>query len=156
MKTKIQLVSMAFDELRINGITSDADSEDNVLALQSLEQLVSELDIDIGWNQEDDPDPNTESGIPTFAESAIYMALAVRIAPRYGKDAGMIRTQASASMSSLVAKLAIPRQVCYPTRMPMGLGNRRQYPHSSQFMPPCCGNAADDTALTDSDSVLLV
>jgi hypothetical protein len=135
MKTKIQLVSMAFDELRINGITSSADSEDNVLALQSLEQLVSELNIDIGWRFEDQPDPNTMSGIPQYAESAIYMALAVRIAPRYGKDAGLIRTQASAAMSALVARVNKPRQVSYPTRMPMGLGNRRQYPYSQQFMP---------------------
>lgn len=135
MKTKIQLVSMAFDELRINGITSSADSEDNVLALQSLEQLVSELNIDIGWRFEDEPSPNTMSGIPQHAESAIYMALAVRIAPRYGKDAGMIRTQASAAMSAIVARVSKPRQVSYPTRMPMGLGNRRQYPYSQQFMP---------------------
>jgi hypothetical protein len=135
MKTKIQLVSMAFDELRINGITSSADSEDEKLAMQSLEQLVSELQIDIGWRFEPEPDPNTMSGIPLFAESAIYMALAVRIAPRYGKDAGMIRTQAMASMSALVARVKKPRQINYSTRMPIGLGNRRQFPFSRQFMP---------------------
>ena len=135
MKTKIQLASMAFDELRINGITSNADSEDNVLALQSLEQLVSELPFDIGWRFESEPDPNSMSGIPLYAESAIYMALAVRIAPRYGKDPAMIRSQASAAMSALVARVSRPRQISYPTRMPMGLGNRRAYPHSRQFMP---------------------
>ena len=135
MKTKIQLVSMAFDELRINGITSDADSEDNVLALQSLEQLLSELQFDIGWRFEAEPDPNSMSGIPQFAESAIYMALAVRIAPRYGKDPAMIRTQASAAMSALIARVSRPRQISYSTRMPLGLGNRRQYPYSRQFMP---------------------
>lgn len=136
MKTKIQIVSMAFDELRINGITSSADSEDNVLSLQSLEQLVSELQIDIGWRFEAEPDPNTMSGIPQFAESAIYMALAVRIAPRYGKDPSMLRTQASAAMSTLVARVKKPRQISYSTRMPMGLGNRRQYRYNRQFMPP--------------------
>lgn len=136
MKTKIQLVSMAFDELRINGITSSADSEDEVLALQSLEQLVSELQIDIGWRFEAEPDPNTMSGIPQYAESAIYMALAVRIAPRYGKDPGMLRMQASAAMSALVARVKKPRQISYSTRMPMGLGNRRQYLYCRQFMPP--------------------
>lgn len=135
MKTKIQLVTKAFDELRINGITSNPDSEDVALALDSLEGLVSELLIDIGYRFESEPDPNTMSGIPQFAESAIYIALAVRIAPRYGKDAGMIRAQANAAMSALVARVKKPRQINYSTRMPMGIGNRRQHPNSRQFMP---------------------
>lgn len=135
MKTKIQLVSQAFDELRINGITSSADNEDVVLALQSLEQLVSELTFDIGWIYEDEPDPNTNAGIPVWAESAIYLSLAVRIAPRYGKDANLIRTQAESAMSRLLGRVRRPRQINYPGRMPMGMGNRRQYRYENQFMP---------------------
>lgn len=150
MKTKIQLVSQAFDELRINGITSKADSEDVVLALNSLEQLMSELTIDIGWRFEEDPDPNTMSGIQRFAESAIYLALAVRIAPRYGKDANLIRGQASAAMNALMSKVNKPRRVSYSTRMPLGLGNRRQYPYGSQFMP------APDQAPNDVNTEVFV
>lgn len=135
MKTKIQLVSQAFDELRINGITSKAENEDVVLALQSLEQLMSELTFDIGWRFEDNPDPNSSSGIPLYAESAVYLSLAVRIAPRYGKDANLIRMQAESSMSRLMARVCKPRQINYPSRMPMGLGNRRSYRFENQFMP---------------------
>lgn len=133
MKTKIQLVSQAFDELRINGITSKAKNEDVDLALESLEQLVSELTFDIGWRFEDIPDPNSPTGIDKSAESAIYLSLAVRIADRYGKQISPMK--ADAAMSRLLSRAQKPRQVVYPDRMPMGLGNRRQYRYENQFMP---------------------
>lgn len=133
MKTKIQLVSQAFDELRINGITSNADSEDADLALESLEQLVSELTFDIGWRFEPEPDPNTVTGIPIWAESAIYLSLAVRIADRYGKQISTMK--ADAAMGRLIGRVKKPRLVGYPANMPAGLGNRRQYRSIDIFMP---------------------
>jgi len=131
MKTKIQLASQTFDELRINGITSNADSEDIVLALESLEQLVSELTFDIGWRF--GSDPNEVTGIPMWAESAIYLSLAVRIADRYGKQISPMK--ADAAMSRLIGRVKKPRLVGYPANMPAGLGNRRQYRSIDIFMP---------------------
>jgi len=133
MKTKIQLVSQAFDELRINGITANADSEDIVLALESQEQLVSELTFDIGWRFEPEPDPNTVTGIPMWAESAIYLSLAVRIADRYGKQISPMK--ADAAMGRLIGRVKKPRLVNYPANMPAGLGNRRQYRSIDIYMP---------------------
>jgi len=131
MKTKIQLVSQAFDELRINGITSNADSEDVDLALESLEQIVSELTFDIGWRF--GSDPNEVTGIPMFAESAIYLSLAVRIADRYGKQISPMK--ADAAMGRLIGRVKKPRLVNYPANMPAGLGNRRQYRSIDIYMP---------------------
>src|SRR5215217_8735512 len=116
MKTKIQLVTKAFDELRINGITSKADSEDVILALDSQEEFVSELKFDIGWRFEPDPDPNTMSGIPQLAERAVYMGLAVRLAPRYGKDPNMYRSDAQSALISLMSAVKRVRQVNNSTR----------------------------------------
>jgi len=131
MKTKIQLVSQAFDELRINGITANADSEDIVLALESQEQLVSELTFDIGWRF--GTDPNEVTGIPMYAESAIYLSLAVRIADRYGKQISPMK--ADAAMGRLIGRVQKPRLVNYPANMPAGLGNRRQYRSLDIYMP---------------------
>ena len=131
MKTKIQLVSQAFDELRINGITSNADSEDIVLALESMEQLVSELTFDVGWRF--GSDPNEVTGIPMWAESAIYLSLAVRIADRYGKQISPMK--ADAAMGRLIGRVKRPNRVNYPANMPAGLGNRRQYRSIDIYMP---------------------
>lgn len=136
MKRKIQIISKAFDELRINGLTSKADSEDVVLALESLEEIASELSFNIGWRFEEDPDPNSYTGIPSYAERAMYTALAVRLAPRYNKDAGLYRLNADSAMSALLARVKRVRPANYSSRMPLGLGNRGLWFGTRQFMPP--------------------
>lgn len=136
MKSKTQIISNAFDELRINGITSKADNEDIALALDSLEQVVSEFPFDIGYRFESNPDPNTLTGIPQYAERAVYMALAVRLAPRYGKDASIYRNDAASALNALYSRVRRVPQVYNSPRMPMGMGNRAHYPKYNQFMPP--------------------
>lgn len=134
-KTKIQIVNDCFNELRISGITSQPDSEDVVIALARLEDMVSELPIDIGFSFESTPNPNSFSGIPSYANFAIVSSLAVRLATIYGKIPESLIRQASQSMSALISRVAIPRRVNYPSRQPLGMGNRRSNFFNNQFMP---------------------
>lgn len=133
MKTKIQIIIDAFNELRINGITSDPDAEDNALALARLEDMMYELP-DLGYVFEDTPDYNTFTGLQPWANYPVAMLLAMRIAPPFGKVPETMMRQASAALSGLMNKIARPSRVAYPSRQPLGLGNRR-FPEF-MFFPP--------------------
>lgn len=132
MKTKIQLIDDALAEIRISGLTSQPDNEDVKLALGRLESMMSELKIDLGFRFESTPNPNTPSGIPSYANYAISLMLAGRLAPLYGKAA----PNAGPALSQLYNRTARPSRVAYPNRMPIGMGNRRLYGSAvSDFMP---------------------
>lgn len=131
MKTKIQLIDDALAEIRISGLTSQPDNEDVKLALGRLESMMSELNIDLGFRFESVPNPNTSSGIPDFANYAISLLLAGRLAPLYGK----VPPNAGAALSQLYNRTARPTRVAYPSRMPLGMGNRQIYSNLYHFMP---------------------
>jgi hypothetical protein len=123
MKTKIQIISDAFNELRINGITTNPDAEDNTFALGRLEDMMSELP-DLGYVFEDTPEFNTFTGLANYANYPIAIALAIRIAPAFGKIPESMMRQAGASWSGLMNRIARPTRTAYPDRMPLGMGNR--------------------------------
>lgn len=133
-KTKIQILNDAFTELRINGITTQPDNEDVRLGLYRLEDYMSELTFSLGFKFESVPQPNTYSGIPQYANFAIASGMAVRLAPAYGKPPEALIRQASAAMSAIMNKVCRPRRVPYPSRQPLGMGNRRLWDYN-QFMP---------------------
>jgi len=133
-KTKIQIVNDCFTELRISGITANADNVDVVLALSRLEDYVAQLPFDIGFNFEETPDPNKISGIPSYANLAIALGLALNLAPSFGKAPESLIRQSVAAMSALQNRMATPKRVAYPSRQPLGRGNR-WHSQISQFMP---------------------
>ena len=143
-KTKIQILNDCFNELRINGITAQADNEDVELALFRLEDLMSELTFDVGYRFESTPNPNSYTGIPSYANYAIAVSLAVRLTEPYGKANPNLTNKASAAMSRLESRVAKPRRVAYPSRQPLGMGNRRAYNYY-QFMPEVV-NAPNDVS----------
>lgn len=135
MKTKIQITHKTYAELRISGITLAEGQEDVKLALETLEDFMSSFPIDIGYNFENTPDPNSLSGIPSAANNAIQLALAMQLCAAFGKDSSMLQARATAAMSQLYAVMFTPGRVSYPTRQPLGMGNRGRYP-CFKFMPP--------------------
>jgi len=142
-KTKIELLNDCFNELRINGITTQPEGEDIRLGLERLEDFMSELTFSLGYVFEAIPLPNSYSGIPRYANFAIASNMALRLAPAYGKAPESLIRQASASMSALQNKVCRPRRVNYPSRQPLGMGNRRAYRDLYQFMPEIV-NAPND------------
>jgi hypothetical protein len=66
--TKVDLISGAYSKLRISGLTVQPTPEDLELALTRLENTMAEIEgarnICLGYNFEDQPDPNSVSNIP--------------------------------------------------------------------------------------------
>lgn len=126
---KVNLINDAYSKLRISGLTVLPSPEDLELALSRLENMMSEFDtggVSLGYNFEDDPDPNSVSNIPAFAYEGISSALAIRLIPDFNKQpSAQLLASAEASLGVISGKVAKDRLrgIQYPTRMPTGSGN---------------------------------
>jgi hypothetical protein len=128
--TKVDLISGAYSKLRISGLTVQPTPEDLELALTRLENTMAEIEggrnICLGYNFEDQPDPNSVSNIPNWSYNGIESLLATKLIPDFNKQVPMqLMMQAGSEMSSISGRVARDRlkQVAYPDRMPVGSGN---------------------------------
>ena len=144
---KVDRIASAYSKLRISGLTVEPNQSDLELALGELENMMAEWQsrgMSVGYNFENEPDPNSDLGVPQWAWNAINCNLAVRLIADFNKqvpDALML--QASQSLSSLAGRCAADRvrQVAYPARQPVGSGTRvfwrwARFYNDSQALPP--------------------
>jgi len=126
---KVDIILGAYSQLRISGITRSPTPEDLETALCRLENMAAEWDTvgtSVGYNFEDEPDPNSNSGIIRGYRNAFETNLAVRLIPDFNKTVpASLMMQASQSLSNLCARAAMQRVrgVQYPDRQPTGSGN---------------------------------
>ena len=131
IKTKGEHINAAHDELRISGLTVNSDPASDGAALTKLEDMVDEFEgrnICINYAFEDTPNPATSSGVAGKYNNMIATNLALRLAPRFGKDTNkpispILRTQAIQSLANASALTAKINRTRYPERQPLGSGN---------------------------------
>lgn len=128
--TKVDLIAGAYSKLRISGLTVQPTPEDLELALTRLENTMAEIEgarnICLGYNFEDQPDPNSTSNIPKWSYNGIESLLATKLIPDFNKEVPVqLMMQAGSEMSAISGRVARDRlkQVSYPDRMPVGSGN---------------------------------
>jgi hypothetical protein len=130
--TKIDFINDAYSQLRISGVTVDPTPDDLTLALNRLEDVAAELqsrNIDGGYFFEDNPDPNSPIGVPRKYRQAYVTLLAIRLIPDFNKAVpAHLQAAASAAVENLAANEVQVRQMVYPTRQPIGSGNRQRAP----------------------------
>lgn len=129
--TKVDHISSAYSKLRISGLTVDPTPEDLELALTRLEDMIAEWNdtrnISFGYNFEDNPDPNSVSNVPRWANEGVSFCLAIRLIADFNKEVPpALYSSAAASMSAISGRAARDRlrRVQYPSRQPIGSGNR--------------------------------
>ena len=124
---KADVINRAYSKQRISGITSIPTSEDNELALETLEDLAHELEearnICLGYNFEDEPDLNAPTNIERKNKDALATILGDRLGLDFGKDMNQLKV--SAAWSILSASAAQAKMTQYPSRQPIGKGNER-------------------------------
>lgn len=130
--TKRQFITQAFEEIGLAAYVFDLTPEQLQSALRRMDAMIG------GWNANgvrisyplpsnpEDSDLDADSGVPDFANEAIYLGLAVRLAPSFGKTVSP-ETKAFADMaySNMANQVAIPtpeRQL--PQTMPRGAGTK--------------------------------
>lgn len=136
---KVDRINAAYSKLRISGVTVDPTPEDLELALAELENMMSEINIDVGYNFEDEPDPNSVLGVDRKYWNMINTNLAVRLIADFNKQVpAALVAQASQSMSAAIGYVSADRmrQVQYPTRMPTGSGNTNRFGRWYRFNHP--------------------
>lgn len=141
--TKIQIVNQAFEDIRISGLTVTQGPAGNVLGLRRLEDMMQECflgqNLDVGYNFEETPDPNTPTGVSDAFRHFMSTNTAMRIVAAYGKDApATLASQARGSTNTALAIVARQqtRQVQPSRRMPRGSGNEIRSPNWLRFEQP--------------------
>ncbi len=141
MKTKVELINSAYSQLRISGLTINPTPEDTETALWRLEDMMAEYwgrTLNFNYNFEEEPTATAASGVDRVHHRMIASNLAVTLCPDFGKDVPIKLdsiARASFSASSAVLARERVRQVAYPSRMPVGSGNRQFGNRFRKFFP---------------------
>ena len=127
--TKRQFIEQAFEELGVASYVFDLQAEQLQSALRRLDAMMGTWNaagIRIGYPLPSSPESSViedETSVPDAANEAIYLNLALRLAPTIGK---MVSPETMAAAKAAYATLSgrfatIPRRK-YPGNMPRGAG----------------------------------
>jgi hypothetical protein len=127
--TKRQFIEAAFEEIGLAAYTFDLQPEQIESALRRLDAMMAtwdnkglKLSYPIPYNPENS-NLDDVTDVPVFANEAIILALAVRIAPSYGKQVSPdTKAAAKSAYDALMSLAAYPREKQLPQSMPAGAG----------------------------------
>lgn len=129
--TKQQFAEKAFEKIGLAAYVYDLQPDQIMGAVQDMDSMIaawSENGINIAYPLNNTPTPSIdeETGVPVSANLAIYMNLAVLIAPGFGKVLSQeLKNQAANAYSALLNWATNPTpQMRLPGRMPIGAGNK--------------------------------
>jgi hypothetical protein len=137
MYTKRQLVNAAFEEIALASYVFDSTPEEMQAAVRRLDAMMATfggaLGIRLGYNSTVDPldaDPDQASGLPDWANEAVFLQLAIRLSASYGKAlAKSTLSTAKLAYDMVMARLMssqIP-EIQPMGNLPIGAGFKRRY-----------------------------
>lgn len=140
--TKKQLIDQAYAEIGLADYVFDLQPEDLEYALRILDTMVARWSgkgVKINYNLPSSPDSSSlddESGIPDAATQAVYLNLALQLAPSNGKmpSADMRRNAKSASDDLSTFVSFIPERQ-YRSKTQAGEGNKPYRDTRRTFLP---------------------
>lgn len=156
--TKRQFVEQAFEEIGLAAYVFDLTPEQLQSALRRLDAMMAgwgSNGIRIGWPAPSTPDSSdldVDTKVTDVANEAIYLNLAVRLAPGFGKVLPPdTKADADAAYSNLLNQTSTPtpeRQ--FPNTLPRGAGTKpwRSF-NSNQFV-----RTPNDPLLAGEDNTL--
>lgn len=129
--TKRQLVEQAFEEIGYASYAYDLETEQLQAALRRLDSMMglwSSKGVKVFYLLPASPstsDLDDDSGLPDYAVEAVYLNLAIRLAPMVGKQVQR-ETKVNAKMAyNEVLKRSISiKEAKLPTSLPLGAGNK--------------------------------
>lgn len=154
---KRELIEQAFTEIGLDPKRFNVEPDDMQSALRQLDTMMATWNgkgIRLGYAlpaSPSDSDIDAESGLPDLACEAVYLALAIRIAPSFGKQVSPdTKTSAKQAYDAVALYVAFPPE--QPLRqLPKGAGNKPwRYGNSNPFFPDPAEtlDAGDDAPLT--------
>lgn len=129
--TKQQLVEEAYVELAKSGDVFDLTPGELQTGLRRLDAMMATWNgkgIRLGYPLPSSPegsDLDAESNLPDAAVETVYLNLAVRLAPSFGKQLSPdTRSNARMGYEVLLSRAAMPQEMQLPGSMPRGAGNK--------------------------------
>lgn len=127
--TKRQIIQQAFDEIGLAPYVFDLTADQLESALRRLDSMISMWDskgVRLGYPLSSSPqnsDLDSATNMPDIAVEAVFLQLAIRIAPSYGKVVSA-ETKAAAKQAydSLLVLFATPPEMHIPSGFPIGAG----------------------------------
>lgn len=151
-KSKRYLVMKAFKAMGLASEDSDVSADQLQDALTSLNDMLAEwttVGIRLGDNR--DGDLNADSGIPDWANRAVWSNLAVELAAGIGRDLEpRVVGMAERGYNHLLAKEAVPIPYRIPDTLPAGAGNKPWRENGREFLV----DDNEDNIDADTDSEL--
>ncbi len=136
-KTKAEHTSRAFRYLRVSGLTSEPSPSEQRDALETLEDMMNEFssrNICSSYIFEDDPNPNTDSGIDNAYNNATAACLALRLAPDFGITLNQdVKAMAISGLSNWSARSGKINMIDPPRRQPRGSGNTFRFTNWTRY-----------------------
>ena len=119
MYTKREVIQQAYAELGIASYEFDISPEEMQAGLRLLGLQMAEWNIHgIRISYQAGDDIADQAGVPDWAVNALYLALAIRLAPSFGKTpSAETKAAKAAAYRTLMAKMVIPQAV-----VPVGYG----------------------------------
>lgn len=140
--TKRQFVTQAFEEAGLAAYVFNLTPAQLESALRRLDSMMATWNaqgLRLGYplpGKPEDSDLDQDSGVPDAANEAIYLNLAQRIAPAFGKTVPIeLKVSAKSAYDVLLGRAAQPGRVRMPSDMPAGAGNRSFGTFGPAFMP---------------------
>lgn len=129
--TKKQLINSAFEEIGIGSYQFDIQPEMYTIALNRLDSMIASwfaLGVNFNYTvpaNQSDSDINAASGVPDFANEAIYQNLALKLSPVFGKVVSQELKQAAfLAFKNLMNKTPDVPQMQLNNTIPAGAGNK--------------------------------
>lgn len=129
--TKRDLVVQAFEEIGYASYIYDAMPEQLESVLRRLDAMMASWNakgIRLNYPLPSAPDQTSldqNSGLPDSAYEAVYLNLAVKISPSFGKQVSQeTKIAAKQAYEAMLIKACIPEQMQFPNSLPAGAGNK--------------------------------
>jgi len=129
--TKRQYIIQAFEEIGYADYQYDLQPEQLQSALRRLDAMIATWNgrnINIGYPLPTSPqnsDLDEESDVPDWASEAIYLNLAIRIAPTVGKTVSQeTRMSARNAYNQMVQNVVLKEEMKFPRTLGRGAGNK--------------------------------
>lgn len=141
--TKQQIIEQALTEIGKNPNIFNIDPDDMQAALRTLDSMMASWGnrgIRLGYALPagpNDSELDSESGLPDWAIEAVYLTLAVRLGPSYGKTLSQQTLLAArTAFASLPNLAAFPPEQQFKPSLPSGAGNKPYRTPNYTFLPP--------------------
>ena len=141
--TKQMLVEQAFTEIGKNPSIFNIDPDLMQSALRTLDSMMASWNgrgIRLGYALPASPDSSnldSDSGLPDWANEAVYLTLAIRLAPSIGKTPTQQTMMAArTAFASLPNRSSFPPEQQFRNGLPSGAGNKPERTPNYTFLPP--------------------